>query len=75
MKRIKNIAATFSLVFMSMLLSVFAWAQDKGAEIDVNVNKGDKGGNWYTQPWVWVIGAAIFILLLVALLRGNSSKD
>jgi hypothetical protein len=75
MKRIKNIAATFTLVFMSMLLSLFAWAQDKGAEIDVNVNKGGGGSNWYTQPWVWVIGAAIFILLLVALLRGNSSKD
>ena len=29
---------------------------------------------WYTSPWVWVIGAAIFILLLVALLRGNSSR-
>jgi hypothetical protein len=30
--------------------------------------------DWYTSPWVWVIGAAIFILLLVALLRGNSSR-
>jgi uncharacterized membrane protein (TIGR02234 family) len=30
--------------------------------------------NWYASPWVWVAGAAVFILLLVALLRGNSNS-
>jgi hypothetical protein len=30
--------------------------------------------DWYSSPWVWVIGAALFILLLVALLRGGSSR-
>ena len=29
---------------------------------------------WYSSPWVWVIGAAVFILLLVALMRGTSGK-
>ncbi len=31
-------------------------------------------GNFYTQPWIWVVGGAVFILLLIALLRGNSSS-
>ena len=30
---------------------------------------------WYAQPWVWVVGGAVLILLLVALLRGSSSKS
>ena len=30
---------------------------------------------WYTSPWVWVIGGAVFILILIALLRGNSSTN
>ncbi len=30
--------------------------------------------DWYASPWVWVIGAAVFILLLVALLRGRSDS-
>ena len=34
----------------------------------------DEGGEWYTSPWVWVAGAAVFILLLVALLRGSGDK-
>jgi hypothetical protein len=37
--------------------------------IDMN-----EGGAWYTSPWVWVIGAAVFILLLVALLRGGGNN-
>ena len=49
--------------------SLFALAQD--AKIDVNVNKGGDAG-WYTNPVVWIIGAAVFILLLVALTRGRS---
>ena len=40
-------------------------------EIDIGVNKEPV---WYQQPWAWVIGAAIFILLLVALLRGGKKK-
>jgi len=30
---------------------------------------------WYTEPWVWVVGGVVFILLLVALIRGNSSNS
>ena len=30
---------------------------------------------WYTAPWVWVVGAAVFILLLVALTRSGRSTD
>src|SRR4051812_18976215 len=41
---------------------------------DVNITSGPNN-EWYTQPWVWIIGAAIFILLLVALLSGNKGRD
>ena len=33
-----------------------------------------ENGDWYTQPWVWLVGAAVFILLLIALLRGGGSN-
>lgn len=61
------------MVIFSVLSSVIAMAQEK-TNVDINVNK-DGGGNWYTQPWVWIVGGAVFILLLVALLRGNRSSD
>lgn len=45
-------------------------AQDGDAK-DINVNINTKGDAWYASPWVWVVGAAVFILLLVALTRGG----
>ena len=40
----------------------------KSTEINVTSDE------WYASPWVWAIGAAVFILLLVALLGGGRSR-
>jgi len=62
----------FSLV--AAFLSVLTFAQDtKKVDVDINT-PGDGGGNWYASPWVWVVGAAVFILLLVALTRGSGRR-
>ena len=53
--------------FAAALYSTLLLAQEK----DVNVNINTKGSNWYASPWIWVVGAAVFILLLVALTRGG----
>ena len=64
------------LRFMTFILitscTVIAFAQEKGVDIDVNVKKESQ---WYQNPIVWVIGGAVFILLLVALLRGGEKKS
>jgi uncharacterized protein YacL len=51
------------LAVLGVLISSQIFAQ--GLDIDVNVGKPQ----WYEQPWVWVVGGAIFILILVGLLR------
>ena len=61
------------LSLCAVLVSVLAFAQEKSAEIDVNINK-DSDANWYASPWVWIVGAAVFILLLVALTRGSGRR-
>ena len=73
MKRIVNYLRFITVSFVLALMSVPAIAQEGGgAEIDVNVSKD--GGNWYAQPWVWIVGGAVFILLLVALLRSGGER-
>ncbi len=57
---------------LSSLLGLIAFAQDKGIDVDINVKKESA---WYQNPVVWVIGGAVFILLLVALLRGGEKKS
>ena len=64
-QRITMITCTF-LIFLSNVIG-----QDKKVEIDIGVNREPV---WYQQPWAWIVGAAIFILLLVALLRGGKKK-
>lgn len=51
-------------------IQTVALAQEK--QIDVNIN--NKSDDWYAAPWVWIVGAAVFILLLVAILRGGSRR-
>jgi hypothetical protein len=63
-----NVAMTAISLMISFSTLV---AQDKKVEIDIGVNKEPV---WYQQPWAWIVGAAIFILLLVALLRGGKKN-
>ncbi|MCE7055073.1 hypothetical protein LZF95_10340 [Algoriphagus sp. AGSA1] len=53
------------LVLLSLISTVGVYAQDGGLDIDIDLGKPE----WYEQPWVWVVGGAVFILILVALLR------
>ena len=73
MKTVTIAAARLLVVILSFLAPVTLLAQDGGAKVDVDIHK-DSGSTWYTNPVVWIIGAAVFILLLVALLRGNNSS-
>lgn len=63
------------LIFNGMQLVLLA--QDSTSTSTTSSNTRidmSEGGEWYTSPWVWVIGAAVFILLLIALLRGGGNK-
>lgn len=60
------------LLLVNMVLSGVAIAQDK--EIDVNINTDGGGGAWYTSWWVWVIGLAVFVIILVAIISAGKRK-
>ena len=57
---------------MMTFFSVLTFAQDKKVDVTIDTDGND---NFWGSPVVWVVGIAVFILLLVALLRGNSSKS
>jgi len=65
----RNIFRRALYVLALNCMAFLAFAQDKGIDVDINVKKESQ---WYQQPWVWVVGAALFVLLLVALLRGGA---
>jgi len=57
---------------VNALISTTLLAQEKENQVNIKVEKD--GGSFWGTPWVWVIGAAIFILLLVAVARGGSGS-
>lgn len=63
------------LTVLASVLGFWAWAQDApAADIKVTTTESSSSQMWYTSPWVWVVGAAVFILLLVALLNNRRGK-
>ena len=76
MNRIIELSSFKKIISILVLCFVQAtvWAQDNGGGA-VNVKITKDNGTWYAQPWVWIVGGAVFLLLLVALLRNNNSKN
>ncbi|MDD3787343.1 MAG: hypothetical protein PHO94_01450 [Petrimonas sp.] len=74
MKQVTKFTKTIALFLFGLFSSVVAFAQEEGASLDINLNT-DKGGAFYTQIWFWVVVGLVFILLLVALLRGGGNKS
>lgn len=71
MKMLATVVNKLIALVLVFLAPIVLLAQEGGTKIDVDINKNE--GTWYTNPIVWIVGAAVFILLLVALLRGGNS--
>ena len=64
----KKIATRTSLLVVTLITTLWAKAQNKGLDIDIDINKKE----WYEQPWAWVAGGAILLLLIVLAARKRS---
>ncbi len=72
MNQLSKFGKSISVVVLSLLSTLVTFAQDETPSLDVNINTN--GGAFYTQIWFWVVIGLVFILLLVALLRGGGGK-
>lgn len=71
----------FGTFMMLLFLQTMIMAQDSGgnsggssessSSTTKSVSVTTESTNWYAEPWVWIVGIALLILLLVALLRGS----
>ncbi|WP_247234687.1 hypothetical protein [Telluribacter sp. SYSU D00476] len=69
-QKLKNAWNRIVLFFAAMLGHAVAFAQEKELDVNVDINSGGEAA-WYSNPVAWVVGAAIFIILLVAVSRGG----
>lgn len=74
LKKITTSSSRWLLLALLFITSNLTNAQDVPEKVDVNIN-AEGGTAWYGQPWMWAIGVAIFILVLVIITRSNKSAD
>lgn len=76
MKKLSLYFQRFLAMILFTCMQVVLWAQATNESVtEKETSTTTTTTEWYTSPWVWVAGAAVFIIVLVALLRGNSSTS
>lgn len=75
---IKKKAEKFIISVMALFFGVLAFAQESAPDlkVDVDMDKGGDamGGDWMSNPLVWVIGALVLILIIALVARGGGNK-
>jgi hypothetical protein len=77
----KNLSVTkffkyFIAAFLFSSFQLVCLAQDGGTKTTVKTTTTEHS-EWYTIPWVWVVGGVIVLLLLIAIInsgRNSSSR-
>lgn len=68
----------FTFAVMANLAIILVKAQEKAPDlkVDVDVDKGGSamGGDWMSNPLVWVVGALVLIIIIALVARGNGNK-
>lgn len=75
MRQFSNIGKTLVVAILGVFSIAIGFAQDQISDIDIDIDNivFDKGP-FYTQLWFWVVIGMVFLLLLIALIRGNGGK-
>lgn len=68
MQKIKWLSLSVKLLLVTLFINTMVFAQEADKKIDIDISTEPENG-FFSQTWVWVVAAAVFILLLVALLR------
>lgn len=68
---------SFVALLMFSFVQIICWGQDSqggGSSTTVKTTIPEHS-EWYTAPWVWIVGGALVILLLIAILSGGRSSS
>ncbi|MBC7759961.1 MAG: hypothetical protein H7069_13965 [Phormidesmis sp. FL-bin-119] len=64
---------SLAMILTTFLVGVKTFAQSVPEKVEVDINTGGDAV-WYGQPWVWVVGIAVFIVVIIAITRNNNTK-
>ncbi len=75
MSKLLNMRKTICVTIIALLSIKIASAQDILSNTDVDIITTELNDNpFYGQLWFWIVIGLVFLLLLIALLRGGGKK-
>ena len=78
MKKLSLSFKEIGFIFMLTIISAMASAQDSAATSSTTSSSTQittETTTSFVEPWVWVVGAAILIIIIVALTRGSGTRS
>lgn len=75
MSKLLNMRKTICVTIIALLSIKIASAQDILSNTDVDIITTEFNDNpFYAQLWFWIVIGLVFLLILIALLRGRGKK-
>jgi hypothetical protein len=70
----------FAALVIFSFIQIISIAQDQNGDNSTSSSTTTRttttqSTEWYTAPWVWIVGGAVLILLLVAILSGGRGSS
>ena len=66
-------AQRYLLLLAFSAMQLMARSQDAVSHTSTTVTT--KTNNFEIEPWMWIVGGAVLLVILVALLRGSTNKE
>jgi len=66
------------LLFTVLMNASVALAQDGGGTgtgVSVTKTTTSSSSTWYMQPWAWIVGGIVLLIVIIALVSGGSRTD
>jgi hypothetical protein len=70
-----NLFKYFTVTLLFSCFQLICFGQDSGTTSTTVKTTTTEHTEWYTIPWVWVVGGIIVILLLVAIISSGRSSS
>jgi len=67
-------ASKFLFIFGFICMQLNMWAQDSSSTSTTSTVTVDKTKDFLSQPWVWIVGGVLLLLILIGLFSGKSNK-
>ena len=74
MLTISNLYKKTALFLSAMLIAFYTMAQDSTtSSVNTSTSTATSETTWYAEPWVWIVGAVVLLVIILLATRGNSN--